>query len=150
KIKYSNNSSYTADSPLRSITTADFSTTTLPAPTTFTGTGQSTTSILWSWPAVTGAVSYDVHDENHALLANVPGTSWTEINLSENTAYQRHVHAKNVGLGLRSPEAVTYTLAHAPLATDLTLTVITGAQIDVRVAALPNRTWGGSGANIEY
>lgn len=149
RIRYTNGTP-TLDSEAQSITTPAATPAPPAAPASFSGTGQSTTSILWTWTAVSGATSYDVHDENHVLLQNVPGTSCTESGLTENTPRQRHVHARNAnGAGPRSNEAVIYTLARTPSASDMTLTVVTGAQIDVRIAPLPNRTFGGSAAVIE-
>jgi hypothetical protein len=147
KFNYVNAGVATPDSPLKSITTPDGPPA---APTGFTAPVVTTTSVQWSWAAVTGATGYEVHDENHALLQTVAGTTWTEFSLTENTQYQRHVHARSgVFLGARSAELFVSTSAHPPVAADFTVTVLSGADVDVRVVPLPNRAAWNSGAQIE-
>jgi hypothetical protein len=81
--------------------------TTISAPSNFTGTELSSTSIQWSWDAVLGsstalgATHYELQAEtSNAVIASIsgPGTtpiSFTEANLTPGNTYCRHVVAFN-------------------------------------------------------
>jgi len=96
------------------------STRTLPSPiVNFTTTTVNITSIVWSWSSAIGADGYLV------VMATSPNTivgqtgaaqtTFSESNLSTNTAYGRQVRAYNIsGGGILSPSATVYTLAATP------------------------------------
>ena len=123
------------------------------APANFAGLALTTTSIRWSWNDVSGETSYEVHDPAHNVVGTVGAdvTTFDEIiNLSENTAYTRHVHALNgAGSSAASNSAAVYTKVHDPLAADFSLAVISSSQIDVTVTPPPNGTAGQTGCEID-
>ena len=77
------------------------------APTNFTGTAVSDTSIQWSWNAVLGsstmlgATHYELQEEGtNAVIATIPGPgtspiTYTETGLAPGSTYCRHVVAFN-------------------------------------------------------
>lgn len=123
------------------------------APTGFVGTSPSTTSIEWSWTDVNQETSYALHDGAHAVkgtsAANVVFVN--ETGFSENTAYERHVHAVGAA-GASDPSAslTRYTRVHDPVEADFSLTVVSGTQISVTVVPPPNSAAGSTGCQIEY
>lgn len=130
-----------------------FSLGSIPAPTGFAGTGQSTTSVQWSWTNVVGNYGYVVHGDVHDVIgqAATNATSFTETGLTENGLASRHLHTLTGG-GESNPSttATRYTLIHAPTTADITLTAASATQIDVVAAAPPNPTSGSTAVQIEY
>ena len=69
------------------VSIVDPTATTSPGSPTFTGTTQSSTTIAWTAPSAGPAmVSYNLYRDG-SLLAQVPGTSYTDTGLGMNTAY---------------------------------------------------------------
>jgi titin len=109
-------------------------------------------SIQWTWGGVPAETSYVLHDASHNLIATIPAnlTSYTETGLSENTNYTRHVHAVNAsGQSPASTSVSRTTMVHSPTSADLTLTVVSGTQINVVVNPLPNPALGYTGVEID-
>ncbi|MFQ3675287.1 MAG: fibronectin type III domain-containing protein, partial [Endomicrobiia bacterium] len=113
------------------------STITLPAPpiapTNFTGTAISTSSIKWEWSITPGATYYQIYGSNNQLLLNLEGTdttTWIEIGLTANTQYSRYIRAGNVS-GLSSPSlsASKHTFANAP--SDLSISTSSAHSITI-------------------
>jgi hypothetical protein len=96
------------------------------APSHFTGTAVSDTSIQWSWDAVVGsstalgATHYELQDEHSNFIASIPGpgttpVTFTETGLTPDTPYTRHVVAVNgLNVSLPSNNATLTTLQTAP------------------------------------
>jgi fibronectin type 3 domain-containing protein len=89
------------------------------APTGFTITTRTATSITWSWTApVGGCDGYRIYraTDNSLIADQGSATTFKETGLSTNTAYGRFVRAYNiVGESLDSNHATFYTLAVAPV-----------------------------------
>ena len=67
----------------------------MPAPTSVSIGSITETSMTISWPAVSGATSYDIHNSSSgALLRNQTGLSWNRTGLSSGTAYGYYVRAR--------------------------------------------------------
>ena len=91
------------------------------APTGFSGTAQSSSSILWSWTDnANNETGFKVLNASNnsivATIATANTASYSETGLSPNTAYRRTVTAYETNAGNSStPTAVTvYTLASIP------------------------------------
>ncbi len=89
------------------------------APTGFTITTRTATSITWSWTAPAGGCDgYRIYraTDNSLIADQGSATTFEETGLSTNTAYGRFVRAYNiVGESLDSNHATFYTLAAAPV-----------------------------------
>ena len=89
------------------------------APTGFTATNRTATSITWSWQEpVGGCDGYRIYraTDNSLIADQGSATAFEETGLSTNTAYGRFVRAYNiVGESLDSNHATFYTLAAAPV-----------------------------------
>jgi hypothetical protein len=110
-------------------------------PANFAAVAQSPTSILWSWNAVPGATSYVLHDVNHNVVGptSMTTTSTTETGRSENTAYSRHVHARNsYGNSTSSPTIQRTTLVHTPTLADFSLSTTASYEIVITATPPPN------------
>lgn len=122
------------------------------APGTFAGTGQSSSSILWTWAAVTGETGFDLHDATHALKGSSgPGVlSFTEGGLAENILFTRHVHAFNgLGASAASTASAVYTLVHDPSISEIVLSAVSTTQIDIGILPPPNGSSGLTGCEIQ-
>jgi hypothetical protein len=89
-----------------------------PAPV-LSATGQSNSSILWSWTSVSGASGYSLFDSsNQNLLFSGGGTSSLVSSLAVNTRYDAEVEADLPAPTLPSVRghAFAYTLANPPVA----------------------------------
>lgn len=122
-------------------------------PSGFTGTAQTTTTILWTWADVAGETGYELHDENHQVIASMAANAInvTETVPFENTLALRHLHAVNAG-GFSSPTAASpvYSKVHNAVASDFSVVTVTASQIDVLVTPPPNGTSGTTGVQIEH
>ena len=80
------------------------------------GAAISTGTILWSWPTVSNAISYNIFSgSSGTFLSAVSNNGFTQASLSTNTAYSIAVEA-NTGLviGPLTASPTIYTLAAAP------------------------------------
>ena len=77
-------------------------------PTGLTAGSPSSSSVPLSWPAVSGATSYQVY-KNGAPLATVSGTSYTATGLTPSTSYAFQVSAVNSAGESTKSTAVTVT-----------------------------------------
>jgi hypothetical protein len=112
-----------------------------PTAPSFNSTTISPTSIQWNWSGVPAETNYVLHDANHAVIATVPPnlTTYVETGLLENTVYTRHVHAVNAtGSSPASNSVSRATMVHDPVAADVSLTVVSGTQINVSVTPPTN------------
>jgi hypothetical protein len=88
-----------------------------PAPTGLAGTAQGVSSMTWAWGAVTGATAYKLYMATSPTTVVYTGAAntFTEINLSTNTAYGRQVSAIVSGVeSPLSPSVTDYTMAAVP------------------------------------
>ena len=139
---------YSPNSPYQTATTLAG----VPGAPTFSNSTVTPSSIQWTWGGVPAETSYVLHDANHTLIATIPAnlTSYVETGLSENTIYTRHVHAVNAsGQSAASPSVSRTTMVHTPSSADVTLTVVSGTQINVAVTPLPNPAVGYTGVEID-
>jgi len=87
-------------------------------PSSLIGTGESTSTIRWTWPAVTGALRYELCTSNGTLITSieVPSISTVEgIATSPNAAIIREVRAIKAGGPTQWTSLYTaYTLANVP------------------------------------
>ncbi len=94
------------------------STTTLSTPATnlVSGTAQGVSSITWTWSDIAGA-TFNLYDAGSSVLiaGGIASPSYTEINLSTNTSYDRKVTALLFGESAFSNVLSTSTLASLPL-----------------------------------
>ena len=92
------------------------------APTNFAGAAASSSSINWTWTDNANDETGDkvLNTQNNSIIVTIPTAntnSYTESNLSPNTAYTRSVLAyNNSGNSSASNTATVYTLASAPSA----------------------------------
>ena len=79
-------------------------------------TGDTTSSILWSWNAVGSASSYNVYDSSTgALMAVTAAPTYHDLNLATNSLRSIYVGAVTGGIqGPLSPSATCYTQAAVP------------------------------------
>ncbi|WP_308798030.1 carbohydrate binding domain-containing protein [Streptomyces sp. UH6] len=82
------------------------------APTGLTAGTPTATSVPLSWPAVTGATSYNIY-RSGSLLGTTTGTQYTATGLSPSTAYSFQVSAANSAGESAKSVAVTATTATA-------------------------------------
>jgi hypothetical protein len=91
-----------------------------PAPQNFSGAGQDSSSIKWTWSDVEGETRYQVQEFNGSEWVSRSGdlsagaTQWTETGLSPNTTYTRRVAAFNNNGSSASPAASASTLSAQP------------------------------------
>jgi hypothetical protein len=125
----------------------------LPSPGSFAGAVQSTSSIQWSWAAVTGATGYVVKDSVTGNQIGQVGSgtlSFTETVLSDNFLASRYVQAlASDGTSNPSTTVALYTKIHDPTTADYTLEVASSTQINVAVVPPHNSTSGSTGVKIE-
>ncbi len=130
--------------------------TTLPSPPkaslSFSGTVQSTSSILWTWSNVLRENSFALHDDAHNTVWTLGQDELTylESGLGENARVSRHIHAVNTDGA--SPPTTTFTRhtrAHDPTADDFTVTVVGAGKVEIVALPLPNPNSGSSGFRIE-
>jgi hypothetical protein len=119
------------------------------APTNFTGTPLSATSIRWSWTdASSDEQGFTVHDGSHNVVCSAAAnvTFCDETGLSANTSYTRHVHSFNVsGESAASANATTNTLTNVP--TSPSATAASTSQINLSWTA---PTGGASRYHVRY
>ncbi|MFI5348445.1 MAG: kelch repeat-containing protein [Elusimicrobiota bacterium] len=79
-------------------------------------TGDSTSSIPWSWNTVASASSYNVYNSSTgALIANTSAPGYPDLNLATNSLRSIYVGAVTGGIeGPLSPSATCYTQAAVP------------------------------------
>jgi hypothetical protein len=112
-----------------------------PAPGSFAGSAQSTSSILWSWANVDGESGFQLHDAAEALRGSAgPGMlSLVESGLAENIQFTRHVHSVNgLGISPASVDGLVYTLIHDPLPAEISLNAVSTTQVNITVTPPPN------------
>jgi hypothetical protein len=82
------------------------------------GSGDSTTSVPWTWTNVPSAATYNVYNSTTGALIAVTATnSYYDVGLATNTARVLKVSAVSAGIeGLLSSPTTCYTLAAPPLA----------------------------------
>ena len=68
--------------------------TSLNVPASISSTSTTTNSITLTWPAVAGAIKYDI-DVNGVLISNITGTTYTHSGLTPGAKYTYRVRAKN-------------------------------------------------------
>jgi hypothetical protein len=139
RVQYLNGDArnWTPWSPPTSITTPA----SVPAATnSFSGVAISSSTIQWSWNDVPAETGWVLHDDSHNVVATlgIGTTTYLETGIAENTYRSRHIHATNsLGAGPASVTATRFTLAHAPVAGDLTLTATSPTQVSLSIASLP-------------
>lgn len=147
RIRYRNGQgSLSALSPIKTVTTLQ------PTPPNFTGAGQTTTSILWSWSDVAGETGFELHDDAHGVKGATGAgvTSLAEGGFTENARVSRHVH----GLEGASPSAASntaarHTLVHDALAADFVLTALSASQVRIDVVPPPGSALGSTGCEVQ-
>lgn len=81
----------------------------LNAPSNVTATATSTTNVLVSWPAATGAAQYDItrrnSDGTFTTVGTTPNLSFNDTGLTPNTAYLYRIHSRDTG-GNRSAASI--------------------------------------------
>lgn len=122
-----------------------------PGPSNFAGVAQSTSSILWSWSAFSGATGYQVLDNASNVVGTVGAgvTTFTEQNLQENAPTSRHVVAM-IPFGSSGPSntVVRFTLVHGATASDFTLVATSSTQVQITIVPPPNGTLGMTSAQV--
>ncbi len=114
------------------------------APTGVTATAQSTTSVLVTWNAVTGATSYEIHRKGpgntpYTLRSPTTATSLTDTGLTPNSSYRYFVRA--VGLGGTSTDsapdhATTVIFTDEPLTPGVIIKVVHLTELRTAVDAM--------------
>ncbi|KLU65151.1 exoglucanase B precursor [Desulfosporosinus acididurans] len=123
---------------------------TLPAPTNFTATAVSSSTINLSWSAVSGATTYSVYrliGGQYSKIKSVTTPSFSDYGLSANSTYQYVVKAAN-SAGESSPsyasgitKTATITVTTVPTApTGLTATVVNSSTINLSWNAVNGAT----------
>jgi hypothetical protein len=113
------------------------------APASFSGTAQSTGSILWAWSLVSGATNYQLQTSTGGLSAALadPTASYLETGLPPDTSSQiDRVQAFNsAGAGGTRVEASApvYSFAAAPASLSVTAVTTTTVQLDWNEAGNP-------------
>ncbi len=110
-------SSYNTAGTLNSTNVAVSNDITMPpaAPTNLTASTITTSTITWSWDAVTGATTYYVYNTNSVLIDTVSVTSSVQTGLTVSTSYSVFVRAANSnGTGVSSSIATAITGPLAP------------------------------------
>jgi len=106
------------------------------APTNFTGTAESSTSIIWGWQDVEWETEYRVYNGGYRGSTGADVTTFEETGLSTNEVYTRYVKASNeAGESGASNSDAKYTLANPPI--NLTTMEVTAGSITI--------SWGANG-----
>jgi chitodextrinase len=115
-------------------------------PTGFAGVTQSTGSINWSWIDNSNKENgYRLKTGTGGIISELPPdtTFWTELNLSINTSYDRHVEAWNLSGYRESNPDIRYTYAKSPLASEIMDVWVTSITIQWQNNSNPAWTrWG--------
>jgi uncharacterized repeat protein (TIGR01451 family) len=112
-------SASSTDSDLTNNSTTTVATVIAPpaAPVGLAGTALGTSSITWSWNAISTATGYQFYPSTGGAPIVLSGTVVTQTRLSTNTAFGGRVSALFAGgAGLLSDYATAYTLAAVPVA----------------------------------
>lgn len=120
------------------------------APTGFTSTSVTTSTIGWQWTDNSSSeTQYDVHDASHnpvagctALAANT--TTCTETGLSANTQYTRHANVTDADGNTDSGDASAYTAIETPTGIGVQSTTETSIAVNAS-GTLSNLTSGSPG-----
>jgi hypothetical protein len=121
------------------------------APTGFTSTAITTTSITWGWTdASTTETSFLLHDNSHAQKASIASTttgatgqtySYEEGSLSANTQYSRHVHAYDGTTQSDATSTVSkYTAANTPGTPTVSASATTSLKVTLNTNSNPAAT----------
>jgi fibronectin type 3 domain-containing protein len=124
----------------------------LPPPGAFTGVAVSTTSVQWSWGALSGAAGYRLADTTGTLIASTgPSTlTFTETALSENVAYARQVQAFDaVSPSPFSTPVLRYSLVHDPGTADFSVQTLSATRVQITVVPPPSAIAGETGVQIQ-
>lgn len=106
------------------------------APTNLTASVIASTSITWTWDAVTGATTYYVYNTNSVLIDTVVAATSQQNSLTVSTTYSVFVRAANAnGTGVSSSLATAVTGPAAP----------TGLQADSRTTSTITWSWTNGG-----
>ena len=120
------------------------------APTGFTITNRTATSITWSWQEpVGGCDGYRIYraTDNSLIADQGSATTFEETGLSTNTAYGRFVRAYNIlGESLDSNHTTFYTLAVAPV--NLQITEVYSSSVTLVWENGGNPSWTQYGVSI--
>lgn len=127
------------------------------APSSPSGTADSTTAITWGWTDNSGSTEtgFKVEDSSHTSKSGnlaAATSSWQESSgLSPNTSYTRHVHAFNTaGDSSSSGNASATTLSTAPTSSNISANRSTSTWYNTPSFVFTNGITGGFGGEVQY
>ncbi len=111
-------------------------------PGNFSASGQSVSSIMWTWASVAGATQYKFYPSTGGAAIALTNPTLTQIKLSTNTAYGARISAVNAGgESALTSTVTTYTLAAPPVSQAITRIGVSSASVTWAVNQNPVGTF---------